>query len=109
MCLLHPCSIQIHEVWQRAMNFAKSLAFANNIPLVPVDHIKGHVAAAYFASDDLKPPFLALVVSGGHTSIYHIRDYAEFDELNVKSVRITVEVPENQASVGISEVRILGK
>ena len=63
------------------VNFAKSLAFANNIPLVPVDHIKGHVAAAYFASDDLKPPFLALVVSGGHTSIYHIRDYAEFDEL----------------------------
>ncbi len=63
------------------VNFAKSLAFANNIPLVPVDHIKGHVAAAYFASPDLKPPFLALVVSGGHTSIYHIHDYAEFEEL----------------------------
>ena len=63
------------------VNFAKSLAFANNIPLVPVDHIKGHVAAAYFASPELKPPFLALVVSGGHTSIYHIRDYADFDEL----------------------------
>ncbi len=63
------------------VNFAKSLAFANNIPLVPVDHIKGHVAAAYFADPDLKPPFLALVVSGGHTSIYHIRDYADFLEL----------------------------
>ena len=63
------------------VNFAKSLAFANNIPLVPVDHIKGHVAAAYFGSPELKPPFLALVVSGGHTSIYHIRDYADFDEL----------------------------
>ena len=63
------------------VNFAKSLAFANNIPLVPVDHIKGHVAAAYFSKEDLKPPFLALVVSGGHTSIYHIRDYADFDEL----------------------------
>ena len=63
------------------VNFAKSLAFANNIPLVPVDHIKGHVAAAYFGKEDLKPPFLALVVSGGHTSIYHIRDYADFDEL----------------------------
>ena len=63
------------------VNFAKSLAYANNIPLVPVDHIKGHVAAAYFASPDLKPPFLALVVSGGHTSIYHIRDYTDFDEL----------------------------
>ena len=63
------------------VNFAKSLAFANNIPLVPVDHIKGHVAAAYFGCPELKPPFLALVVSGGHTSIYHIRDYADFDEL----------------------------
>ena len=63
------------------VNFAKSLAFANNIPLVPVDHIKGHVAAAYFEAPSLKPPFLALVVSGGHTSIYHIKDYAEFDEL----------------------------
>ena len=63
------------------VNFAKSLAYANNIPLVPVDHIKGHVAAAYFAAPELKPPFLALVVSGGHTSIYHIRDYADFDEL----------------------------
>lgn len=63
------------------VNFAKSLAFANNIPLIPVDHIKGHVAAAYFASPELKPPFLALVVSGGHTSIYHVTDYAHFDEL----------------------------
>ena len=63
------------------VNFAKSLAYANGIPLVPVDHIKGHVAASYFEAPDLKPPFLALVVSGGHTSIYHVRDYAEFEEL----------------------------
>lgn len=63
------------------VNFAKSLAFANNIPLVPVDHIKGHVASAYFGAEGLKPPFLALVVSGGHTSIYHVRDYTDFDEL----------------------------
>lgn len=63
------------------VNFAKSLAFANNIPLVPVDHVKGHVAAAYFADPTLKPPFLALVVSGGHTAIYRVRDYADFEEL----------------------------
>lgn len=63
------------------VNFAKSLAFANGIPLVAVDHVKGHVAAAYFADEALKPPFLALVVSGGHTAIYNIRDYAEFEEL----------------------------
>lgn len=63
------------------VNFAKSLAYANGIPLVPVDHIKGHVAAAYFENRELKPPFLALVVSGGHTSIYHVKDYASFEEL----------------------------
>lgn len=52
------------------VNFAKSLAFANNIPLVSVNHIRGHVCAAYLSDRELKPPFLALVVSGGHTSLY---------------------------------------
>ncbi|MBQ2297996.1 MAG: tRNA (adenosine(37)-N6)-threonylcarbamoyltransferase complex transferase subunit TsaD, partial [Bacteroidaceae bacterium] len=52
------------------VNFAKSLAFAHNIPLVPVNHVKAHVAAAYLEYADLEPPFLSLVVSGGHTSIY---------------------------------------
>ena len=51
-----------------AVSFAKSLAYANNIPLIPVDHIRGHVAANYLTHKELKPPFLALVVSGGHTS-----------------------------------------
>ena len=67
-----------------ALNFAKGLASANRIPLVSVNHIHGHVAACYLAeSDDSapKPPFLALVVSGGHTSIYHVRSYTEFDEI----------------------------
>ena len=63
------------------VNFAKSLAFANNIPLVAVDHVKGHVASSYFADPELRPPFLALVVSGGHTAIYLVKDYAEFEEL----------------------------
>ena len=52
------------------VNFAKSLAFANNIPLVSVNHIRGHVCAAYLSDKELKAPFLALVVSGGHTSLY---------------------------------------
>jgi len=52
------------------VNFAKSLAFANNIPLVSVNHINGHVSAAYLSDKELEPPFLALVVSGGHTSMY---------------------------------------
>ncbi len=52
------------------VNFAKSLAYANKIPLVSVDHIRGHVCAAYLSDHELEAPFLALVVSGGHTSIY---------------------------------------
>ena len=63
------------------VNFAKSLAYANSIPLVPVNHIHGHVAAAYLSNPDLEPPFLALVVSGGHTSLYKVTDYTEFEEI----------------------------
>ena len=63
------------------VNFAKSLAFANNIPLVPVNHIHGHVAAAYLSETDLEPPFVALVVSGGHTSIYRVDSYTQFEEI----------------------------
>jgi N6-L-threonylcarbamoyladenine synthase len=63
------------------VNFAKSLAYANNIPLVPVNHIHGHVAAAYLQEPDLKPPFLAVVVSGGHTSFYMVEDYTTFTEI----------------------------
>ena len=64
-----------------AVNFAKSLAFANGIPLVPVDHIKGHVAANYLTHTELEPPFLALVVSGGHTSFFDVKSYTEFEEI----------------------------
>lgn len=64
-----------------AVNFAKSLAFANNIPLVPVDHIKGHIAGNYITHQELKPPFLALVVSGGHTSFFDVKSYTELDEI----------------------------
>ena len=63
------------------VNFAKSLAFANSIPLVGVNHIRGHVAAAYLAHPDLEPPFVALVVSGGHTSIFRVRDYNDYEEI----------------------------
>ena len=63
------------------VNFAKSFAFANNIPLVAVNHIKAHVAAAYLGEEPLKPPFLAVVVSGGHTSIFDVRDEIDFEEI----------------------------
>lgn len=63
------------------VNFAKSLAFSLNVPLIPVNHIKGHVAAAYLESPTLEAPFSALVVSGGHTSIYNVKEPCDFEEI----------------------------
>ncbi len=63
------------------VNFAKSLAFSYGKPLIPVDHIKAHTAAAYLADGSLCTPFLALVVSGGHTSIYKVDAPTEFEEI----------------------------
>ena len=63
------------------VNFAKSLAFARRIPLVAVNHVKAHVAAAYLEHPILEPPFTALVVSGGHTSFYEVRTYTDFLEI----------------------------
>ena len=63
------------------VNFAKSLAFANGIPLVPVDHIRAHVAAAYLSEPTLRAPFLALVVSGGHTCFYRVTDDTTYEEI----------------------------
>lgn len=63
------------------VNFAKSLAYANNIPLVAINHIHGHVAAAYLSNPDLKPPYLALVVSGGHTAFYRVDEETSLVEI----------------------------
>lgn len=59
------------------VNFAKAVAFAINKPLVPVHHIRGHIAANYIAYPELKPPFLCLVISGGHSLIVDVRGYTE--------------------------------
>ncbi len=59
------------------VNFAKAAALALNKPLIPVHHIRGHIAANYVAYPELKPPFLCLVVSGGHTMIVEVTDYTE--------------------------------
>ena len=59
------------------VNFAKAAALALDKPLIPVHHIRGHIAANYIAYPDLKPPFLCLVVSGGHTMIIEVTDYTE--------------------------------
>ena len=63
------------------VNFAKAAAMAMNKPLIPVHHIRGHIAANYLADPDLKPPFLCLVVSGGHTLIIDVKDYTEMEIL----------------------------
>src|ERR671910_1205761 len=51
---------------------AKGLAYARKLPLVPVNHLEGHVAAAYLADPTLEPPFVALIASGGHTALYSV-------------------------------------
>ena len=54
------------------LSAAKSLAYARHLPLVPVNHLEGHVAAAYLADPTLEPPFVALIASGGHTALYSV-------------------------------------
>ncbi len=59
------------------VNYAKALAYSLNIPLIPVNHIRGHIAANYIIDKTLEPPFFALVVSGGHTALLEIKNYTK--------------------------------
>ncbi len=61
------------------LQYAKGLALASKKPLVGVNHIEGHICANYIQHKDLKPPFVSLVVSGGHTFIVHVKDYGEYE------------------------------
>ncbi len=63
------------------VSYAKSLSYALSKPLISVHHIKGHIAANYLTDESFKPPFLCLVVSGGHTQIVYVKDYLEFEIL----------------------------
>lgn len=63
------------------VSYAKALSYAINKPLVGTNHIEGHIAANYITHPDLKPPFLCLVISGGHTHLVHIKNYKEFEIL----------------------------
>ena len=63
------------------VNFAKAAAMALDKPLIPVHHIRGHIAANYLAYSELEPPFLCLVVSGGHTLIVDVQDYTKMEIL----------------------------
>ncbi|MBR6207490.1 MAG: tRNA (adenosine(37)-N6)-threonylcarbamoyltransferase complex transferase subunit TsaD [Oscillospiraceae bacterium] len=59
------------------VNFAKSAAWSLGIPVIPVHHIRGHIAANYIAYPELTPPFLCLAISGGNTMLVHVRDYTD--------------------------------
>ena len=63
------------------VNYAKSLAYAKDLPLIPVHHLRGHIAANYLSHPKLEPPFLCLVVSGGHTHLVRVNDYTDFTVL----------------------------
>lgn len=60
------------------VNYAKALAFGLGKPLVPVHHIRGHIAANYIAHHELEPPYMCLIASGGHSHIVEVKDYTEF-------------------------------
>lgn len=61
------------------LQYAKGLSYSIKKPLVGVNHIEGHICANYIEHKDLKPPFVSLVVSGGHTFIVHVKNYGEYD------------------------------
>ena len=63
------------------LSYAKALSLANNIPLVGVNHIQGHIAANYITYKELEPPFLCVMMSGGNTGIVHVKDYTTFEML----------------------------
>lgn len=63
------------------LQYAKGLAMSTGKPLVGVNHIEGHISANYIEHKDLKPPFVSLVVSGGHTFIVHVKDYGVYEVL----------------------------
>jgi N6-L-threonylcarbamoyladenine synthase len=63
------------------VNFAKAVAFGLNVPLIPVHHVRGHIAANYLAHSELQPPFLCLCVSGGTTLIVDVKSYTEMEVL----------------------------
>ncbi len=60
------------------VSYAKSLAYTLKKPLIPVHHIEGHIYANYIEDKELKPPFISLVISGGHTHIVYVEDYGKF-------------------------------
>ena len=63
------------------VSYAKGLSYVTKKPLIAVNHIEGHVAGNYLTHKDLKPPFLCLIISGGHTHLVNVKSYNEFEIL----------------------------
>lgn len=61
------------------VNYAKGVSLSAGLPLVPVHHLRGHIAANYISNGEIKPPFLALVVSGGHSHIINVKSFTDFE------------------------------
>jgi N6-L-threonylcarbamoyladenine synthase len=60
------------------VNFAKALSYSSGLPLLGINHLEGHIFSNYLASPQLEPPFIALIVSGGHTVLLHVRNYLDY-------------------------------
>jgi len=63
------------------MSFAKAISFGLNVPLLDVDHLKSHIYAGFLNAKKIKLPFIALIVSGGHTSLFYVRDFNKIEPL----------------------------
>ena len=63
------------------ISYAKGLSYALEKPLIGINHIQGHIAANYLTYEELEPPFLCLIISGGHTHLVHVKNYTEFEIL----------------------------
>ena len=85
------------------VTYAKSLAFALGLPLIKVNHIKGHISANYIATPQLEPPYIALIVSGGHTAIVKVADY-----VNNELIGSTVDDAVGEAYDKVAKVLGLG-
>lgn len=65
------------------VSYAKAYAYALGLPLIPINHLEGHIASNYIAFKELKPPFLALIISGGHSHFYKVLDYNKYQTLGL--------------------------
>ena len=75
------------------VNFAKGLALATGKPLIPVHHLRSHIAANYITAPELEPPFLCLVVSGGHSHVVEVRDYTDHVDVDRRGARNVILYP----------------